>query len=128
VTSARNTPVATHVLLLRLQVAASALAVGSVTIAGILFLAALFAKQSILARLGLAALSMSLLGHGVTEARGAWTLWSLGVWRGLNGERISRDQQPRRFWVWLTTHVIYMVVSLAAATYLVTISIRPWPP
>ena len=119
-TSAPNThPVGSRLAIkLRLRLAASALVVLGGVLAGILFLAALFSSQTILARAAMVALSISLLGCAAFQAWGAWALWRSGYWRGLNGERISRDQQPRRFKVWLTTHILLSFVYLAPAAFL----------
>ena len=107
---------------LRLRLAASALLVLGGVLAGILFLAALFSSQTNLARAAMVALSMSLLGGAASQALGAWALWRSGYWRGLNGERISRDQQPGRFRVWLTMHILLSFVHLAPAACLTWIA------
>jgi hypothetical protein len=95
-------------------------------LAGILFLAALFSRQAILARAALMALSISVLGQAVSQAWRAWWLWRSGSWVGLSGERISRDQQPGRFKVWLTTHALLTVIYMTACAYLTWITFHSW--
>jgi hypothetical protein len=115
------------VMLLRLRLAAGTLVAGGFVLAGILFLSGLFAKQALLGRLGVLALSISMLGEAISQAMSVLALRRSGSWRGLGGEQVSRDQQPVRFRVWLTTHVLVMSISLAAAIYFVTIAIPSSP-
>jgi hypothetical protein len=110
---------------LRLRLTISALIVLGFVLALILFLAAAFSKQGIFARMAMVALSMSLLGGAMSQAWGAWTLWQSGHWRGLSGEWISRDQQPARFKVWLTMHLLLSFAHLAPAGYLTWAAFGP---
>jgi hypothetical protein len=123
-TSASNTPVgsARSIFLVRLQMAASASVVLGGVLAGILFLAALFSRQPILGRAAVVALSVSIFGLALAQAWRVWWLRRSGSWRGLSGERISRDQQPRQFRVWLTTHLLLVAIHLAWAALLMWIA------
>jgi hypothetical protein len=104
--------------LFKVLLVARTMAVVGALLTGILFLAALFSHQAVLASAALLALIAGMLGNTVIGVWGAWALWHSGAWMGLDGKRHTRVERPGAFRTLLVGHLFIAVVWGVATSYL----------
>ena len=103
---------------LRVRRVAGAVSVLAVVSTVILALAAVVSHQTNLWTAALGALVVSGFANGVIELLRACFLWRTGAWASLSGQRHTREQQPARFSIWLTFHLIAAIIWIGVAGYL----------
>ncbi|HEX2818126.1 MAG TPA: hypothetical protein VHN39_17160 [Phenylobacterium sp.] len=103
---------------LRVRQVAGTVSMLALVCTGILALAAVFYHQAILGTAALGALVTCGFANGVIEMWRGYFLWHTGAWAGLSGQRFTREQQPARFVVWITMHLLIAMVWIGVAGYL----------
>lgn len=92
----------------------------------IFLLAAFFTHSRALGAAGIIALAAAMLAQAMTEGWCAYVLLKSERWKTLKGKRMSRSEQPVRFKIWLTSHVLAGGVYAAVAFSLVYIGSGLW--
>jgi hypothetical protein len=103
---------------LRVRVVAGAVGVLALIGTGVLALAAVFSHRAFLGKAALGALIIGVFANGIVEICRGYSLWRMGAWAGLSGQRCTREQQPTGFVIWLTAHLLIAMVWIGAAAYL----------
>lgn len=103
---------------LRVRRFAGAVSVLALVCAGVLALAAAFSHQAILGTVALGALVIGGFANGVIEMWRGYFLLRTGAWTGLGGQRLTRQQQPARFAIWIALHMLFAVVWIGVSGYL----------
>ena len=103
---------------LRVRLIVGTVSVLALVCTGILALAAVFSRQAFLATAALGALVACALANSVIEMWRSYFLWHTGAWAGLSGQRFTREQQPARFVIWTTMHLLIAMVWVSVAGYL----------
>ncbi len=99
----------------RLYIIAAKTGIYALVCAGALFLTAAFSHQGMFSAAALTALSVSTACNAVIAVCRAYSLWRYGAWRGLYGQRLSREQYPARFFAWLSMHLVMGVIFAVAS-------------
>jgi hypothetical protein len=102
----------------RVFVVAVALEVLGLSLAGVLFLAALFSRQGMIGKAAAVALVICFVGAAITEACLTWARWRSGAWIGLDGMRRTRAERPGWFRTWVATHMLAAAGLACAAGFL----------
>jgi hypothetical protein len=114
--SSANSPLLVGAL--RVRLIAGTVSLLALVCTGILALAAVFSHQAILGTAALGALVTCAFANGVIEMWRSYFLWHTGAWAGLGGQRFTREQQPARFVIWTTIHLLIAMVWVGGAGYL----------
>lgn len=112
---ASNPPLAGFLRVRRIAGAVSLLTLAG---AGAFGLAAIFSRQAMVGAAAVIALAVCVFAHGVIETCRVYFLWHTGAWVRLNGQPVTREQQPARFRIWLTLHGLFGVIYVGAAGFL----------
>jgi hypothetical protein len=90
--------------------------------AAIFFLAALFLPGRALGTAALLSLSAAMVSKAAIEVWRAWLLYRLGVWTDLDRQRRTRPEQPIKFWVWVSTHLLAAGICVSGAVFLAAVT------
>jgi uncharacterized membrane protein len=105
--------------LLRIRLIAGIVAVLGVLLAMPFGFGAALLHQQALVTAALVALIASMLANAIANGWRAFVLLSSETWTSLGGKLVSRSQQPSKYWLWLTVHLVLASLWTGGAGLLV---------
>jgi hypothetical protein len=107
------------VTLLRIRLIAGNVAALAVLLSLALGLGAVVLHLQALFTIALVALAASMLANAFLEGWRAYVLFNSGSWSSLDGRPVSRAQQPSKFKLWVTLHLVFAGIWCAGTGFLI---------